>query len=263
MSNNHLKLRPNVAAASIILTAIGAGAVWAATQQDQWGIHDMKRPQPRPVATTACCAAPADAVVLFDGKDAAAWQKAGSNGEAAGWEVIDGNLCVKPGTGDIATRQSFGDCQLHMEWMVPTDLHCRGQHGCNSGVFFMNQYEVQVLNSNGNETYADGMAASLYGQNPPLVNACKPQGEWNSYDIVFHGPRFADDGQLLHPATATVFMNGVLVQDHFTLWGSTAHGARAKYSAHPDQLPIRLQDHGDPLKFRNIWLRPLTAADGT
>jgi hypothetical protein len=142
--------------------------------------------------------------------------------------------------------------------MVPETCKCESQHGCNSGLFFMDRYELQILGSNGNKTYVDGMAGAMYGQHPPLVNACKPNGQWNTYDVVFHAPVFGKDGALTKAGTMTVFFNGVLVQDNAEIWGATAHAAKAKYSAHEAELPIGLQDHGDPLKFRNAWIRPLT-----
>lgn len=229
----------------------------------KWEVHDMKRPQPVVVAPGAACvtSAPSDAIVLMGsgsgpGSDGSAWLKAGTQ-SPIGWDVKNGTMAVVPGSGDIETKESFGDCQLHLEWMVPTGAHCQGQHGCNSGVFFFSRYELQIVNSNGNTTYSDGMAGALYGQYPPLVNACRPQGEWNSYDIVFRGPRFHSGGELNRPASMTVLFNGVLVQDNSQILGATAHGARASYSAHPETGKIKLQDHGDPIQFRNIWVRPL------
>lgn len=228
--------------------------------QFRYPIHDMSRPQPAAVTPgEASCGdragtAPSDAVVLFDGRDLSKWRS--GSGDAK-WEVVDGAMRVRPGSGDLSTRESFGDCQLHLEWMVPKTLTPSGQAGANSGVFLMNQYEVQILQSFGNKTYPDGMAGALYGQYPPMVNACRPQGEWNTYSIIFRAPRFDGNGNLRAPATTTVLLNGVLVQDEAEILGSTAHMARAAYRAHPDRLPIRLQDHGDAILFRNIWVRPL------
>ena len=224
----------------------------------KYAVHDLNRPQPAIVTPGPACisSAPSDAVVLFGGKDLSAWSKAGSDAPA-GWSVKDGVATIAAGSGNIATRQSFGDCQVHIEWMVPVELKCESQHGCNSGLFFHSRYEIQILNSSGNVTYADGMAGSLYGQYPPMVNPCRPQGEWNTYDVVFRGPRFDASAGIVRTATVTLIFNGVLVQDDVELLGATAHGARATYSSHPDTGPIMLQDHGDPLKFRNIWIRPL------
>jgi hypothetical protein len=246
------------------LAALGTLFLGAAQQvvdgSFKYPVHDKTRPQPGVVVPGKVCesTAPSDAVVLFDGNSLDGWTKAGAN-TSAEWSVSDGVAIVAPGKGDIATRQAFGDCQFHIEWMVPKSLKCDGQHGCNSGIFFLGRYEVQILNSNGNTTYPDGMAGSLYGQYPPLVNACRPQGEWNSYDIIFRGPRFDAAAGLVRAASVTVLFNGVLVQDDVEMLGATAHAARAKYSAHEETGSIRLQDHGDPISFRNIWVRPLGA----
>jgi hypothetical protein len=160
-------------------------------------------------------------------------------------------------TGSIRTKTGFGDCQLHVEWAAPTLVSGEGQGRGNSGVFLMDTYEVQVLDSYNNVTYADGMAASVYGQYPPLVNACRKPGEWQIYDIIFHRPRYDAGGKLLAPARMTVLHNGVLVHDNVELTGPTAHKARPPYKVHPDKLPLSLQDHGNPVRYRNIWLRPL------
>lgn len=244
----------------VLLTAAIATASFIQSQDRtfKYPIHDMARPQPTIVTPGPVCAssAPSDAIVLFDGKDLSAWTKAGSDAPA-GWSVKDGLFTVVAGSGNIATRQSFGDCQFHIEWMVPTELKCKSQQGSNSGLFFHSRYEVQILNSAGNVTYADGMAGSLYGQYPPMVNPCRPQGEWNTYDVVYRGPRFDASAGIVRTATVTLFFNGILVQDDVEILGATAHGAHATYSAHPETGPIMLQDHGDALKFRNIWIRPL------
>ncbi len=254
--------RYSIAQLSFASAILMIGAGWIAVQDGafKFPIHDMTRPQPAVVTTGVACAAmpPSDAIVLFGGTDLSAWTVAGKDAPA-GWSVKEGVATVVPGSGDIATRESFGDCQFHIEWMVPTELKCASQHGCNSGVFFHSRYEVQILNSVGNTTYPDGMAGSLYGQYPPLVNACRPQGEWNVYDVIFRGPRFDASAGLMKTATVTLLFNGVLVHDDVELLGATAHRARASYSAHPEQGKIKLQDHGDPLKFRNIWIRPLGA----
>ena len=231
------------------------------TSPMDWPIHDTTRPQPRvvtpPTASTAERAGrpPSDAVVLFDGRSLAAWRT--SDGGPARWTVRDGYMEVTRGTGSIQTAQGFGDCQLHVEWMAPTPPRGEGQERGNSGVFLMGQYEVQVLDSYRNTTYPDGQAAALYGQYPPLVNASLPPGEWQTYDIVFHAPRFGADGKVLAPARVTVLHNGVLVQDGVELTGPTAHQARPPYSAHPAKLPLALQDHGHPVRYRNIWVREL------
>jgi len=198
---------------------------------------------------------PSDAVILFDGRNLDAWRS--SDGSPARWLVRGGYMQVAAGTGGIRTVREFGDVQLHIEWASPSPVRGEDQDRGNSGVFFMGQYEVQVLDSYGSHTYPDGQAAAVYGQYPPLVNASRAPGEWQSYDIVFRRPRFAEDGSLRRPATLTVFHNGVLVQDGVTLTGPTAHRSRPGFTRHPDKLPISLQDHAHPVRFRNVWLREL------
>lgn len=220
-------------------------------------VHDRNRPAPRVVDPGSAGKPPSDAVVLFDGKDLSKWRSQ-KGGGAAPWKVADGYFEVVKDTGGIETGDSFGDCQLHLEWASPAPPVGEDQDRGNSGVFFMGgRYEVQVLDSYKSATYPDGQAGALYGQYPPLVNATRAPGEWQTYDIVFHGPRFDPAGKVLSPARVTVFLNGVLIQDAQTLTGPTAHKARPPYEAHPDKLPISLQDHGHPVRFRNIWLRPL------
>ena len=198
---------------------------------------------------------PSDAIVLFDGKDLSKWK--GQDGGPARWVVRDGYFEVAAGTGSISTAQGFGDVQLHVEWAAPNPPKGADQDRGNSGVYLMGLYEVQVLDSYGSVTYPDGQAAAVYGQYPPLVNASRPPGEWQSYDIVFHRPRFDAGGKLLQPARLTVFHNGVLVQDDVTLTGPTAHQSRPPYQAHADRLPLSLQDHAHPVRYRNIWVREL------
>lgn len=240
--------------ASIALVSLAITG-YAFEQGQKWKVHDMERPVP-PVVTPGATNAqpPSDAIVLFDGKDISKWVD--GKGKLAGWKVENGYMEVN-GTGSIKTKQSFGSCQLHIEWATPAVVKGDSQGRGNSGVFFMSQYETQVLDSYNNRTYADGQAASAYGQNPPLVNACRKPGEWQTYDIIFHRPIFKD-GKCIKPATVTTFHNGVLVQDHFELWGPSAHKRVAKYGKpHPDKLPISLQDHNNPVRFRNIWIREL------
>ncbi|MEY2716185.1 MAG: hypothetical protein RIT24_2528 [Planctomycetota bacterium] len=249
----------NVSCSVLGLSALAATAVFllaAAPQQEkkEWGVHDKERPQPAMVEGAGHGSAPSDAIVLFDGKSLDKWT---GNNNTASWEVKEGYFQVKPGSGNIRTRDGFGSCQFHIEWMVPETCKCNGQQGCNSGLFFMDRYELQILGSNPNKTYVDGMAGAMYGQYPPLVNPCRPNGQWNTYDVIFHAPKFNEDGSVAKPGTMTVIFNGVLVQDHSEIWGATAHAARAKYSKHEAKLPIGLQDHGDALCFRNVWLRPL------
>ncbi len=223
-----------------------------------WPQHSTERPRP-PIITPGAPALPvpppSDAIVLFDGASLANWK--GDKGAPAAWRLIDGAVEVAAGKGTMFTRQSFGDAQLHIEWMSPNPARGTDQDRGNSGVFFMGMYEVQVLDSYDNVTYADGQAASVYGQYPPLVNASRPPGVWQSYDLIFRRPRFDASGHVQSPAIVTVLHNGVLVQDHVELVGPTANQSRPPYAAHADRLPISLQDHGHPVRFRNIWLRDL------
>ena len=198
---------------------------------------------------------PSDAIVLFGGRDLAKWRSA--DGSPVRWKVVKGYMEVVAGTGGIHTEQGFGDVQLHVEWAAPLPAKGSDQDRGNSGVFLMGRYEVQVLDSYLNVTYPDGQAAAIYGQYPPLVNVSRPPGQWQTYDIVFRRPRFGPEGKLVSPATLTVIHNGVLVQDHVTLTGPTAHQRRPPYEAHPDRLPLSLQDHEHPVRYRNVWLREL------
>ncbi|MBA4106726.1 MAG: DUF1080 domain-containing protein [Pirellula sp.] len=197
--------------------------------------------------------APSDAVVLFDGKDLSAWKG------AEGWKLEDGAMVV--GKEMIESKDAFGDCQLHIEWSAPTPAVGESQGRGNSGVFF-GPYELQVLDSYDNKTYYDGQAASIYKQAPPLANAMKAPGDWNVYDIAWTAPRFKTDGSLESPAYITVFHNGVLVQNHFELLGNTPFSDPPSYNKHDVKQPIRLQDHGNPVKFRNIWVRETKPAVG-
>jgi hypothetical protein len=192
---------------------------------------------------------PADATVLFDGTDLSAWE----GGES--WLIENGIATCRGG--GITSKQSFGDCQLHLEWAAPDVVIGEGQGRGNSGVYLMSKYEVQILDSFDNLTYFDGQCGAIYKQHPPLVNVCRKPGEWQTYDIVFHGPRFNEDGTLRDPATITVLHNGVLIQDHFALEGATAWDAAPAYAAHEGKLPLHIQDHGNPVRFRNIWIREL------
>jgi hypothetical protein len=232
----------------------------AAAAEPHWRQHDMARPRPEVVAPAEQglpAPAPADAVVLFDGTDLSAWESV--NGGPAEWRVDGDAFVVEPGTGAIQTAEGFGDVQLHVEWSAPTEIVGESQGRGNSGVFLMKLYEVQVLDSYENESYADGQAASIYGQYPPLVNAMRAPGEWNAYDIFFRRPRFSPAGALEEPARLTVIHNGILVQNNEELWGGTNWIQALPYDSHPDAMPIMLQDHGNPVRFRNIWVRPIEA----
>jgi hypothetical protein len=247
--------------ASVVLIAsvVCASAAFAQRGISDWPQHSRERPVAPIVAPGAAALPvppPADAIVLFDGSSLAKWED--GKGGPAKWKLIPGGAMeVAAGTGGIQTRDSFGDVQLHVEWMSPNPPKGKDQDRGNSGVFLMGKFEVQVLDSYENVTYADGQAASIYGQYPPLVNVSRKPGEWQSYDIVFHRPRFSPDGKLLGPAIFTVFHNGVLVQDMVQPVGPTAHMTRPPYTALPDRLPLGLQDHEHPVRYRNIWIRDL------
>lgn len=223
-----------------------------------WRVHDIKRPQP-PIITPGATDSqpPSDAVVLFDGQDLSQWL--GRDGEAQ-WKVENGYMEVTR-TGNIHTKESFGDCQLHLEWAAPAEVKGNSQGRGNSGVFLMGLYEVQVLDCYDNPTYADGTAGAIYGQCPPLVNASRKPGEWQSYDIFFTAPRFEGD-TLISPAYITVMYNGVLLHHHKEIMGPTQHKVAANYDKpHVAEGPLELQDHGDPVRYRNIWLRRLGEYD--
>ena len=236
----------------IVLTIMS----WAAQQGVQWAVHDESRPHP-PIVTAGenNNNPPSDAIVLFGGTDLSSWKTVKDESEAK-WKVQDGYMEVVPKTGEIQTRQPFGSCQLHIEWCTPEVVKGNSQARGNSGIFLMSKYEVQVLDCYDNVTYADGQAGALYGQKPPLVNVCKKPGQWQTYDIVFHAPVF-DGDKVVKPATITLFQNGVLVQDHWEIKGSTFHKIPAHYEPHAEKMPLKLQDHGNPTRFRNIWIRPL------
>ncbi len=227
--------------------------------KSKWLVSDDSRPLPtvvKPAATPG--APPSDAIVLFDGKDLSKWKKQGKD-EAAGWKVEDGYFEMNS-SGSISTKENFRDVQLHIEWRAPTPPHGSSQGRGNSGIFLMDRYELQVLDSFDNVTYADGSAASVYSQHPPLVNACRPPGEWQTYDVVFRAPRFKD-GKAVEGGRFTVFHNGVIVQHNAEDYGPTVYRALASYSAKDDvkEAPISIQDHGDkqPVRFRNIWARKI------
>jgi 3-keto-disaccharide hydrolase len=198
---------------------------------------------------------PSDAIVLFNGHDLSRWQAA--DGSPTKWIVKEAAMQPVKEAGYIWTKQSFGDCQLHIEWATPDKVEGEGQGRGNSGVFFGGQrYEVQVLDSYNNKTYYHGQAGAIYNQYAPLVNASRKPGQWQTYDIVYHAPRFDNQNKLVQPGTFTVLHNGVLIQDHVSIMGSTTHDKPA-YEPHPVKQPIALQDHGNPVRFRNVWIREL------
>jgi len=236
----------------------------AARAQSLWKTHDLGRPKPlvvSPVNQRLPVPPPADAVVLFDGTDMSKWEA--QDGSPTGWIIEDGAMISVAGAGYIQTKQALGDVQLHVEWAAPVPVSGSSQGRGNSGVFLMGIYEVQVLDSYENETYADGQAAAIYGQYPPLFNAARPPGEWQTYDIFFRRPRFSRAGALLQPARLTILHNGILVQNNAELWGPTTWLQSLPYSSHADKLPLAFQDHGNPVRYRNIWLRELPEQEAT
>lgn len=253
---------PAVLLIILFFSLAGFSSVQAQTET-KWKAHDRNRPAPTavdpgaPGTENSSGRAPEDAIVLFDGKDLSKW--AHKDGSAAKWKIADGYFQVVPGTGDIFTRQPFGDMQLHVEFAEPSPAVGEDQDRGNSGVIIMGLYEIQVLDSYKSKTYSDGQAGAVYGQYPPLVNASRPPGQWQMYEIIFHAPRFDGGGKLLRPANVTLLHNGVLVQDHVEIHGPTATGE--PYKAHAEKLPLELQDHHHPVRYRNIWVRELAPAE--
>jgi Domain of Unknown Function (DUF1080) len=225
----------------------------------QWHVHDGLRPQPRAVTPGTFSTQeqpgkpPSDAIVLFDGTDLSKWKN-------KGWKVENGAMISVKGAKNQVSEQEFGDIQLHLEWQSPTPPEKEGQHRGNSGVFLMGIYEIQILDIYQNPTYADGQPGAIYGSYPPLVNATRMPGEWQMYDIIWECPKF-DGDKLVKPAYVTVFVNGIVVQHRKELLGKTNHKKAAAYEPHAATGPIVLQDHASPVKFRNIWVRPLTDYD--
>jgi hypothetical protein len=248
----------------VLMLALFVSVVFSMQQWQRpdlkWEVHSKDRPQPEVInpgtqsTQDRVGIPPSDAVVLFNGEDLSAWEN--GKGEEAGWKIENGEMVIPGGTGSIFTKQPFGDVQFHIEWQAPVPPEGEGQGRGNSGIKFMRMYEVQILDSYDNTTYPDGQAASVYGQYPPLVNTSRPPGKWQTYDIIFRRPHFDTEGNVIKPSYLTVFHNNVLVQDHVELIGKTG-GARSPYQAHPDKLPIMLQDHKNPVRFRNIWVREL------
>ncbi len=231
------------------------------TPTGRWKVHDEARPAP-PIVTPGegCGDAPADAVVLFDGTAASMANWTDTKGNSSKWVAGDGYMESVKGAGYIQTKEQFGSCQLHVEFATPKQVSGSGQGRGNSGVFLQGQYEIQVLDSYENKTYPDGQCGALYGRAVPLVNVCRKPGEWQSYDIIYHRPMFDKDGNVTRKATFTVFHNGVLIHDHVELTGGTGWinpHAVTEYQPHGDKGPIQLQDHGNPVRYRNIWIREL------
>lgn len=228
------------------------------TPKQPWSdyvVHDGTRPNPEKVKTAGVVVVtpPSDAIVLFDGKSSDAF--------TSNWKVEDGVLIASKGSAkgrsDALSKQEFGSCQLHIEWRIPAGRKVKNQLGGNSGIFFMDRYEVQVQESHTNVTYADGQAGAIYGQTPPLVNASTAQGEWQSYDIIFEAPKYGEKG-MEEPAYVTVIHNGVIVQNRTKIHGPTVYKRIATYpETHPEKAPLKLQFHGDPVEYRNIWVREI------
>lgn len=246
------------------LAVVGAATLVTGDARErymQWDVHDKDRPQP-PVVDPGYAGtqektgqAPSDAIVLFDGTKTDAIQ--------CNWPINEaGELVITQGKGGFKSTEAFGDVQLHLEWMAPeSEAKNEGQGRGNSGIFFMSTYELQVLESKGSKTYPDGMAGSIYGQFPPLANPGRGIGKWQTYDIVFRRPHFNEDGSLKKPARITAFLNGVLVQDNQELMGKASHKVRTGYNKHADKLPLTLQNHGQTVHYRNIWVRELSPRD--
>lgn len=253
MKTSHLSLL-----AAFVLAA--CPSILVGQVDTRWKIHDLNRPVP-PVIEPGTSSTqdspgrpPSDATILFDGKDLSKWQQ--QDGTPAKWKVENGYAEVVPKTGELRTKEAFGDCQLHVEFREPTPPHGESQERGNSGVFLIGAYEIQVLDAYNNITYPDGQTGAVYGQYPPFVNACRPPGEWQTYDIIFTVPRF-QNGELKTPAYVTVLQNGVAVQNHSKLLGDTGHRILATYVTKASQGPLRLQDHGNKVRYRNIWVRTL------
>ena len=243
--------------AAALVACAGASLHAADAPQARPELTEQWTPVP-PIVSAPAGGVPSDAIVLFDGTHTNEWQT--TDPSRPGWRIEDGAWIIVPRTGGMQTKRSFGDMQLHLEFRTPTNDTGTGQGRGNSGVMIMaGRYEVQVLDSYQNVTYPNGQAASLYKQFPPLVNASRPPGEWQTYDIVFIAPRFHPDGSLKSPARVTVFHNGVLVQHDQTLLGETGFRGPPRYTAHPEKLPLQLQNHTDEVAFRNIWVRELTS----
>lgn len=242
---------------ALLFVGLCGGATYAQTPSG-WLIHDLDRPQPpvvKPAKLASPVPAPSDAEVLFDGTSLDSWRAV--DGDSPKWVIRDGYMESVPDSGKLISAKGFGDVQLHLEWAVSVKTTGKGQERGNSGVFLMGKYEVQILDSFNNPTYPDGQAAAVYGQYPPLVNASLPPGEWQSYDILFRRPRFDHHGKLIQPAKLDVIHNGVWVQVSREAWGATSWLMNFPYEAHSERLPIALQDHGNPVRFRNIWIREL------
>jgi hypothetical protein len=253
-----MKTRIGLVAVLLLAAAVALPLIGAAQGEPPKGnpkLTEVWEPVPPVVTPGVGTAPPSDAIVLFDGKDLSAWVH--ENGSAPKWAIEDGAVTVVKKTGGLKTKRPFGDCQLHVEWRTPAKVEGSDQGRGNSGIFLQGQYEVQVLDSYDNRTYSNGQAGSIYKQHIPLVNVCRKPGEWQTYDILYSAPRFSDDGKVLKPAYVTVIQNGVLVQNHVELKGATAYIGAPAYKKHGLKEPLLLQDHDNPVSYRNIWIREL------
>ncbi len=257
-----------VSAIALFVTFMGAATQVQAVQQTgytdtpyisygKWRVHDDARPRPAVVTPGINGSAPSDAVILFDGTDLSQWEHVkGEEKIPATWKMGDGYFETVPKSGPLVSKEKFGSCQIHLEWATPSEVKGDSQGRGNSGVFLMGIYEIQVLDSWDNVTYADGQAGAMYGQYPPLVNASRKPGEWQTYDIIFEAPKFKD-GKMSVPAYVTVIHNGIVLHHRQAFLGQTFHRRVGFYTEHPPTGPLALQDHGNPIKYRNIWVRPL------
>lgn len=239
-----------------LITALSVNMI-AQTHEDTLAkLTEVWQPEPRVVSPGKMAQdAPSDAIILFDGKDFSQWQK--EKGGDVTWKLNSGYMQVVKDAGSIQTKRAFGDCQLHIEWRTPDTVRGNGQGRGNSGIFLMGLYELQVLDSYKNRTYSNGQAGSIYKQHIPLVNVCRPPGEWQTYDVIFTAPRFNADSTVKSPARITVLQNGVLVLNNVSIIGGTRYVGIASYKMHADKLPLLLQDHGNAVSYRNIWIREL------
>ncbi|MEL7251450.1 MAG: DUF1080 domain-containing protein [Bacteroidota bacterium] len=232
----------------LLLTTIVSAQITDPVATEVWD------PEPRAVNPGEIGGPPADAYILFDGTNTDQWEHL--NGKAVQWKLEDGAMTVVAGTGDIRTKEEFGDCQLHLEWRSPSVIEGEGQGRGNSGIFLQDRYEIQILDSYQNRTYSNGQAGAVYKQHLPLVNPLRPVGEWNTYDIIYKAPVFNADGQKVASGYVTVLINGVLVQNHVEIKGTTEYIGLPKNAPHGPG-PLKLQDHSNPVSFRNIWIREL------
>lgn len=239
----------------IIVQLIFVSFYFAQTDYEKSRATEVWEPIPEVVTPGEKSSAPSDAIILLNDNNLLEWEH--DDGSSPKWIFCEGVLTVKKETGQIKTKRKFGDCQLHIEWRTPKEIDGEGQGRGNSGIFLMEKYEVQVLDSYNNSTYSNGQAGSIYKQYIPLVNACKPPGEWQDYDIIFKAPKFNEDGTVLSPAYITVIQNGVLIQNNVEIKGSTEWIGAPNYKTHNSKESITIQDHGNPVSYRNIWIREL------